>query len=116
MVAQVQDVAAAQVQLTHLADAAVGTQARASDLGTAGLDETQHVGQRVDRLVHRSRAEVPRGHRGARREPATPCPRVRQIRECAAATSLETTAPIGNYGWKLRVILETGLSGNNSAH
>jgi hypothetical protein len=28
------------------------------------------------------------------------------------ASSLETRASIGNYGWKLRVILETGLSGN----
>ena len=27
-----------------------------------------------------------------------------------------TTAPIADYGWRLRFTLETGLSGNNSAH
>ena len=30
------------------------------------------------------------------------------------ASSLETRASTGNYGWKLRVILETSLSGNNN--
>jgi hypothetical protein len=29
-----------------------------------------------------------------------------------AASSLETRAAIGNYGWKLRFTLETGLTGN----
>jgi hypothetical protein len=40
---------------------------------------------------------------------------VSQFAKCeSAATLLETTAPAGNYGWKLPFILQSGLSGNTS--
>jgi hypothetical protein len=37
---------------------------------------------------------------------------IAKLETTAVASPLETTAPIGNYDWKPRFTLETGLSGN----